>query len=90
MLQVHDHWEVPCKYVIKWRLCLRKDFALYQRANLFLYEELLVKRKSNSFRFEGFSFEGTLCIFTLFRPDTRFGVLCKQCRPSSDATKCGI
>ena len=23
-------------------------------------------------------------------PDTCFGVLCKQCRPSSDATKCSI
>ena len=27
---------------------------------------------------------------TLFRPGVCFGVLYKQCRPSSDAAKCGV
>ena len=27
---------------------------------------------------------------TIFSPDTRSGVLCKQCRPWSDAAKCGV
>ena len=27
---------------------------------------------------------------TLFRPGTRFGVSCKQCRPSSDTALCGV
>ena len=31
----------------------------------------------------------TTCL-TPFGPVTHFGVLCKQCRPSSDAAKCGI
>ena len=29
-------------------------------------------------------------LVTLFRPDIHFGVLCKQCRPSSDAAECSI